>query len=135
MWFRNVLRPYLGTNITKMMVQVQRRLTNSLCHVTMISTSMLYVVYRSHPSCFGLSLSVCLGCAATYISLLCSVQTRDQFRLAPLSSIVPHLSLPLCLLHLFSSHFLFVFPPLCSLVVRFGCIILSSLLNYSLHLL
>lgn len=81
------------------------------------------------------SLSFCLGCAAAYISLLCSVQTRHRFCLAPLSSIVPHLSLPLCLLHLFSSHFLFVFPLLCSLVVRFRSIILSSLLNYSLHLL
>lgn len=66
------------------------------------------------------SLSLCLGCAGAYISLLCSVQTRDRFCPASQSSIVPHLSLLVCLPHLFSSHFLFVFPLLCSLVVRLG---------------
>lgn len=119
-----VVEDYTGTN---------------LCNIKTIRTVLLYNACPFHPSCLGLSLrlalSLCPGCAGAYISLLCGIQACDRFSFAPLSSIVPHLSLPACLPHLFSSYFLFVFSLLCFLALKFRYIILSSLLNHSLHLL
>lgn len=85
MRFRNVLRPYLATNIATMTVQIRRRLANGLCEATMISTSVLHVVYRSHPSCFGLPLLPPGLCSRIHLPI---VQRPDTRSISPCSAII-----------------------------------------------